>query len=505
VFQLVFIATLGAWIGFANPLFHFPPAVLAFPLGLAWIGLRAVSGGKAFRFGWLAGTLAATGCFYWMVIPVQIYGGLPWFVALPCPVLLAAFIGLYFALFAYGMHHAAKLIDGIPLCLLAGVAWACMEMLMGTLLSGFPWMNLSSAFAAWPFAVQGASVVGAFGLSGIFAALAVAGLLCATYRGALFLAVGLAVLITGFGFYRVSFFDVGKPDHMVTLVQGNVDQGHKWDPTYQAKTIEKYAKLSVEAIAKHQPGVVIWPETAMPFYLQEPTPYRKAVETLARRTGTPIITGSPAYRVTDMKTRAYALYNRAWLMDSMGLTTQYYDKEHLVPFGEYMPLEKWVPFKQLVQAAGNFKPGVENRPLKLDGVALGMLICYEAIFPDLAQQQVERGANVLVNISNDAWFGNTSAPGQHLDLATMRAVEQGRWLVRCTNTGISAFIDPVGRKAAVGDQFRAETLSMKIAVLTADTVYHRIAGWLKAFIYVMTTAAFGFIVYAARRNKGITR
>jgi len=317
--------------------------------------------------------------------------------------------------------------------------------------------------------------------------------------------VGLAVLITGFGFYRVSFFDVGKPDHMVTLVQGNVDQGHKWDPTYQAKTIEKYAKLSVEAIAKHQPGVVIWPETAMPFYLQEPTPYRKAVETLARRTGTPIITGSPAYRVTDMKTRAYALYNRAWLMDSMGLTTQYYDKEHLVPFGEYMPLEKWVPFKQLVQAAGNFKPGVENRPLKLDGVALGMLICYEAIFPDLAQQQVERGANVLVNISNDAWFGNTSAPGQHLDLATMRAVEQGRWLVRCTNTGISAFIDPVGRKAAVGDQFRAETLSMKIAVLTADTVYHRIAGWLKAFIYVMTTAAFGFIVYAARRNKGITR
>lgn len=503
--KLVLLATLGAWIGFANPLFHFPPAALAFPLGLAWIGLRAVSGGKAFRFGWLAGTLAATGCFYWMVIPVQIYGGLPWFIALPCPVLLAAFIGLYFGLFSYAMHIAGKGIDGIPLCLLAGFAWASMEMLMETLFSGFPWMNLSSAFADWPFAVQGASVIGAFGLSGLFAALAVALLLCATYRGALILAVTLAAMITGFGLYRAATFDTGKPDYMVTLVQGNVDQGQKWDPSYQMATVRKYAELSATAIAANHPKVVIWPETAMPFYLQDQSPYRKALETLARKTDTPIITGSPAYRVTDMKTNAYVLHNRAWLMDSMGLTLQSYDKEHLVPFGEYMPFEEWVPFKKLVQAAGDFKPGVDNRPLKLNGVALGMLICYEAIFPELAQQQVERGANVLVNISNDAWFGNTSAPGQHLDLATMRAVEQGRWLVRCTNTGISAFIDPVGRRAAVSSQFRAESLSMKIAALTADTVYHRICDWLETFIYVMTAAAFGFILYASRRNKGIAQ
>ncbi|EGB13738.1 apolipoprotein N-acyltransferase [Pseudodesulfovibrio mercurii] len=500
--KLVLLATLGAWIGFANPLFHFPPAVLAFPLGLAWIGLRAVSGGRAFRFGWLAGTLAATGCFYWMVIPVQIYGGLPWYVALPCPVLLAGFIGLYFGLFAYAMHFAGKRIDGMPLCLLAGFAWASMEMLMGSVFSGFPWMNLSSAFAAWPFAVQGASVIGAYGLSGLYTALAVALLLCATYRGALVLAVSLTALIAGFGFWRVSAFDVGKLDYMVTLVQGNVDQGQKWDRAYQAATVRKYARLSAEAIALHHPKVVIWPETAMPFYLQEPTPYRKALETLVHETDTPLITGSPAYRVTNTKTNAYVLYNRAWLMDTLGQTTQSYDKEHLVPFGEYMPLEEWIPFKKLVQAAGDFKPGLDNRPLKLNGVALGMLICYEAIFPDLAQQQVERGANVLVNISNDAWFGNTSAPGQHLDLATMRAVEQGRWLARCTNTGISAFIDPVGRRAAVGNQFRAESLSMKIAALTADTVYHRINGWLKAFIHVMTAAAFGYILIAAARNKG---
>ena len=500
--KLVLIATLGAWIGFANPIFQFPLAALAFPLGLAWIGLQATTGRRAFRFGWLAGTLASVGCFYWMVIPVQIYGGLPWYIALPCPVLLAGFIGLYFGLFSLGMHHAGKLINGVPLCLLAGVSWSAMEMLMGTVFTGFPWVNLASAFAPWPFSVQLASVVGAFGLSGILTALAVAVLLYSTYRSALWFAVGLAVFLTSFGLYRTATFDVGELNYMVTMVQGNVDQGLKWDPQYQADTIRKYGQLSLSAISANDPEVVIWPETAMPFYLQEDTPFRKAVEILARDTDTPLIIGSPAYKVTDTKTNAYVLYNRAWLMDSTGRTTQSYDKEHLVPFGEYMPFEDWVPFEKLVQAAGNFIPGQDNQPLRLNGVALGMFICYEAIFPDLAQQQVERGASILVNISNDAWFGKTSAPGQHLGLATMRAVEQGRWLARCTNTGISAFIDPVGRLAAVGNQFRAESLSMKVASLTVLTVFHQIRGWLTAFIYVMTVAAFGFILYASRRNKG---
>nr|WP_279593489.1 apolipoprotein N-acyltransferase [Pseudodesulfovibrio sp. S3-i] len=500
---MILIATLGAWIGFANPLFQFPLAALAFPLGLAWIGLRATSGKKAFKYGWMSGTLAAVGCFYWMVIPVQIYGGLPWFIALPCPVLLAAFIGLYFAFFSFGMYQAGRLLNGIPLCLLAGFAWTTMEMLMGTLLSGFPWINLASAFAPWPFAIQGASLVGAFGLSGILTTLAVAVLLYSTYRSALWLALGLTISLTCFGLYQTSTVDVGSRDYTVSIIQGNVDQGLKWSPSYQAETIKNYSKLSLDAIHADAPDLIIWPETAMPFYLQDHTPFRKAVEMLARDTNTPIVTGSPAYRIINMKTNAYVLYNRAWLMDSTGRTTQFYDKEHLVPFGEYMPLEKWVPFDKLVQAAGNFKSGEDNHPLRLNGVALGMLICYEAIFPELAQKQVERGATVLLNISNDAWFGNTSAPGQHLSLSIMRAVEQGRWLVRCTNTGISAFIDPTGRIAAVSNQFRAESLSLKIAALNKMTVYHQIQNRLALFVYVMTLAAFGFIGYAAIRNKGI--
>lgn len=499
--SLVLLASLGAWVGFANPLFHFPLAALAFPLGLAWIGFRAISGRKAFKFGWLAGLIGCTGLFYWMVIPVQIYGGLPWFIALPCPVLLAAFMGLYYGLFSLGMYYAGRHITGIPLCLLAGLSWATMEMVMGTAFSGFPWANLASAFAPWPFAIQSAAIVGAYGLSGILTVLAVAILLYSTYRSALWLAVGLLVGLTSFGFYRGLTFDMGTPDYMISIVQGNVDQGLKWIPKYQADTVRKYTTISLEAIQRHNPKVVIWPETAMPFYLQDETPFRKAIQVLAHDTKTSIITGAPAYRMTDMKTNQYILFNRAWLMDDTGRTTQSYDKEHLVPFGEYMPFEKWVPFEKLVQAAGNFMPGEKNKPLHLNGVALGMLICYEAIFPELAQKQVERGASALLNISNDGWFGTTAAPRQHLNLSLMRAVEQGRWLVRGTNTGISAFIDPIGRIAAVGNQFKAESLSANIAPLKEKTVFHQIFHWLKIWIYLLTLLGFGWVIYEARKKN----
>jgi len=485
-------------------MFHFPLAALAFPLGLAWIGLRATSGKKAFKFGWIAGVFAATGCYYWMVIPVQVYGGLPWYIALPCPFLLASFMSIYFGLFSLGMYHAGQRISGIPLCLLAGLSWASMEMLMGTVLTGFPWVNLSSAFASWPIAIQGASVIGAYALSGVFTTLAVAILLYSTYRSALWLAVGITLCLVTFGYYRVASHEMGAPNYTMSIIQGNVDQGMKWIPKYQADTVQKYARLTLDAVTRHKPKVVIWPETAMPFYLQDRTQFRKGLEILAQDAKINIITGSPAYKVTEMKTNSYVLYNRAWLMDDLGRTTQYYDKEHLVPFGEYMPFEEWMPFEKLVQAAGNFMPGENNRPLKLDGVALGMLICYEAIFPELAQKQVDRGASVLVNISNDAWFGDTSAPRQHLNLSIMRAVEQDRWLVRSTNTGISAFVDPLGRITALGNQFKAESLTSSVEPRNGKTIFNQIHSWLGMLIFALTIVGFGYIFFVARQQKGNT-
>lgn len=492
---------MGAWLGFANPLLHLPIAVLAFPLCLAWIGLRATSGINAFKFGWIAGLLAGVGNLYWLVIPVQIYGGLPWYVALPCPVLLSALMAIYYGLFSYILFHLGKRIEGGSLCILAGLAWASIEMLIGSMFSGFPWMNLASAFTPWPVFIQAASVVGAYGLSGLLAALSVALLLYSTYRCALFLSVGLAFLLVGFGFYRMDELSQAEPDYMIAVAQGNIDQSLKWEPKFQASTVKTYVELSLEAIQKSSPKVVIWPETSMPFYLQDRTPYRKALEIFAKDTKTSLVIGSPAYKVTDMKTRSYVLFNRAWLMDDLGRTTQYYDKEHLVPFGEYMPLEKLIPFEKLVHAAGDFIPGTDNTPLMLDGVALGMVICYEGIFPELAQKQVERGATALLNISNDAWFGDTSAPLQHLNLTIMRAVEQGRWLVRSTNTGISAFIDPTGTIRAVSSQFEAQVLSASIEPRSEKTIFHRHFSKIRYGVFVLTLLGIGLALFGQNRKR----
>ncbi|QJB57667.1 apolipoprotein N-acyltransferase [Pseudodesulfovibrio sp. zrk46] len=501
MFSLVLVGTLGAWLGFANPVLQFPLAALAFPLALTWIGLRAISLKQAFKFGWFAGLLAGIGCYYWMVIPVQTYGGLPWFIALPCPVVLAAAMGIYYGLFSVAMYQAGQKLEGIPLCLLAGLTWASLEMLMGWLFSGFPWTNLASAFAPWPFAIQGAALLGAYGLSGVLTMLAVAALLFSTYRSTLYLSISLSIGICAFGVLRISHFNGPKASYPISIIQGNIDQGAKWDPEYQAATVKKYATLTLQAISHFHPKVVIWPETAMPFYFQDKTPYKKAVQILAKDSRTPIITGSPAYKVIDAKARKYVLYNRAWLVDDTGRALQRYDKEHLVPFGEYMPFEEWIPFKKLVQAAGDFVPGDNNQPIIIDGVALGMLICYEGIFPELAQQQVERGASVILNISNDAWFGETSAPNQHLNLTILRAVEQGRWLVRSTNTGISAFVDPLGRITAMSTQFKAEHLNAFVAPINDTTPFHRNYDLIARSIYALTVAMYGLFVFGARRKE----
>jgi len=500
VFLLVFLSALGAWIGFDNPLFHFPLAILLFPLGLAGIGLRATSWKSALKFSWMAGLLACIGCFYWMVIPVQSYGGLPWYLALPCPILLAAFLALYYSLFSLLIYHASRRADGLTVCITAGLSWASMEMLMGSMFSGFPWMNIASAFASWPIAIQGASILGAYGLSGLLAILSVAMLFSRTDSSTIILAIGISAIILLFGFFRLQTFSQDDPSYTLSIVQGNVDQGQKWDPKFQAETVQKYIKLSTDVVQKLSPQIVVWPETAMPFYLQDASPYQTALEKLAQTTKTNFIIGSPAYRVIDLKTRKYVLLNRAWLMDDMGLMMQSYDKEHLVPFGEYMPFANILPFDQLVQAAGNFVPGTQNKPIIVDGVALGMLICYEAIFTELAQHQVEQGATVLLNISNDAWFGNTSAPKQHFDLSIMRAVEQGRWLVRSTNNGISAFIDPLGRICSKSKQFQTQSLTQTVTPLTKNTVYHNNFSQISFGIYTLTTLVCLWLFIGVRKK-----
>lgn len=501
----ILLALAGSFLGWANPLFHFPPAVLGLPLALAWIAFRSHNGRAAFRSGWLAGALSSAACLYWVALPPHDFGGLPWILAAPCPMLMGSIMGLYYGLFTWGLRQAARVMDGPPLCLFAALAWTGQEMVQNMLFTGFPWLTLSAAFAPWPFMIQGAAVVGAYGMSGLFAALAVAAKrmvhapLCRYVAGVLVL--GLAAC----GWWGLDR-SLPAPDIPVALVQGNIDQSLKWDKAYQDGTVDKYIALSRRAVQDSGATLVVWPETALPFYFQEPVPLAARVSALAREGRFGLLAGSPAFR-HDLKTNSTALFNRAWLLDETGKVSDWYDKEHLVPFGEYVPLQSWFPWlpvSKLVEGVGEFLPGTRTRPLRLDRLALGVLICYEAIFPELAQARVDAGANVLVSISNDAWFGRSSAPAQHLALSTLRAVEQSRWLLRGTNTGISALIAPTGQVTARTGLFEDAAITGRVAAIKELTPFHwsfSLWGWLVA----VGLAAFSLRIWLGIKRRWIPR
>jgi len=260
----------------------------------------------------------------------------------------------------------------------------------------------------------------------------------------------------------------------VLIAQGNIDQSLKWDDNYRLGTINRYAALTQNGLRQGPADLVVWPETALPFYFQEPSTLSVNVKQAIREAATPLLTGTPAYTF-DATKQTFLQHNRAVLLDGAARTLGRYDKEHLVPFGEYVPLDKLLPFvKKLAQGAGDFVPGLALEPLATGPLKLGVLICYETIFPELANARVAAGANILVNISNDAWFGRSSSPFQHLQMSVLRAVEQRRTLVRCTNTGISAFIGPRGRILQSGGLFVSGSYRHDaLPLVTSTTFFHR--------------------------------
>lgn len=467
----VLLAGLGAWLGFANPLLHLPPLVLLFPGALAWIGLKAETPRLAFRWGWMAGLAGYAGGLYWVALPIHDFGPLPWVLAAPCPLLLAAVLALYPALFSLGLRLAGRDLSWPLLAVFAAGLWGGLEHLRGFAFTGFPWLVLPSAFSPWPWAVQGAALLGANGLAGLLAAAAALALHGRGLSVPRLAATALLGALALYGVWRADTLPTVEGSARVALIQGNVDQSHKWNPAWQSETLRRYTDLSAREAAAGA-DLLVWPETAVPFFLQDPTPLSLQVRDTVRDMGVALLAGSPAYTRTGGT--EYVLHNRAFLANPAGITVAQYDKEHLVPFGEYVPLSGLLGFlPKLVQGIGEFAPGREQTSLRLGDLALGVLICYETIFPELAQERVEQGANLLVNISNDAWFGRSSAPLQHLHLSVLRAVEQNRWLARATNTGITALIDPRGHIRERTGLFVTTALAGRVELVTETTFFHR--------------------------------
>jgi apolipoprotein N-acyltransferase len=294
------------------------------------------------------------------------------------------------------------------------------------------------------------------------------------------------------------------------LVQPNIpiQEGAMWTKEYFQGTLRDLTAVSLHPAggkAGLRYDLIVWPESPSPFYTNDPL-FRDAVSAMARQSGTWVVAGAigitPAMHGGGENSQ---IFNSAALVDPQGEWVGRYDKVHLVPFGEYLPFPQVFAFAGgLTKEVGEFQRGASRSPLEAGGEQLGMFICYESIFPDEVRQGPLQGAQVLVNISNDGWYGDSGAWKQHLQQTQMRAIENGRWLLAGTNTGMTASIDPYGRIVAATPRKVRTALAAPYALSTGTTFYTRQGDWFAYLCAIISAGAllvrFGLPI--ARRNPG---
>ena len=431
---------------------------LAFPLaGLGWLAwlalvpLFVVISHRPWRAGFSAGVVFFAVTLYWLNLVMTVYGHLPWALSIVAYLLLATYLALFWAATCWCVVRIRNAFS-LPFPLVAAVCWVAFEYVRNGLFTGFPWANIGYSQIDCSWIVQSADLFGVYGLAAMV--IAVNAQLAEwivtfrnhqaiSWRGGLVVALFVAMQL-GYGCWRLSACPFAQEPLRVGLVQGSIDQSLKWDPAHLQQTLDRYRRLSEQA---DQPDLLVWPESATPFFYQNGGNRASQVRAVPRRQQAFLLFGSPSYQRQESE-QEVDYFNSAYLLSPQAQLLGRSDKVHLVPFGEYVPL--WGMFglvEKLAVGIGDFSPG-QLQPLSMNGHQLGVLICYEAIFPELARKLVARGAQVLVNITNDAWFGDSAAPWQHLDMARMRAVENRVWLLRSANTGVSALVDPFGRVVA---------------------------------------------------------
>ena len=496
---------LGAVLALSLPPLHLWPALVVSFTGLLWI-LDGCGGRKsAFLVGWCFGFGYFACSLYWISFALFIepdrFGWMIPFAVLGLPAFFALWVGLV-TLVVRELN-----LSGVARILLFAGAWCATEWLRGHVLTGFPWNLIGYAAAGSDSLLQITALVGIYGLGFVVVLItALPAMLGGSdenssqnrqYGPMAIVLVGIALIWIGGALRLLGAHNEFVPNVTLRLVQANISQHHKWQEERRQANLGRYFQLSSQAGSENVTHV-IWAETAVPYFLSQNPDLARSIGGLVKPGGI-VITGAP--RTTVRREIPSRVWNAVHALDHEGKIKSTYDKSHLLPFGEYVPLRKFLRHlgvEKITSGQGDFQAGFGNRTIILPGIPpVGILVCYEVIFPGDVVSETSR-PDWLLNVTNDAWFGHTAGPYQHFTMSRVRAVEEGLPMVRVANTGISGVADAYGRIVVQSDLGETRVIDTSLPVaLKSATPYAR---WGDAGILVilMVLAAYTASVKAPR-------
>jgi apolipoprotein N-acyltransferase len=478
------------------------------PLLLAILAPRKngalVSPLEAALLGYGCGFLWYLGNCYWIYQTMYLYGGLAKPAAFGLLILFCLYLGLYHALFGWLVRLSAGKSQQIePALFTAPFLWIAVELARAHITS-FPWDQLGMSQINHPYLTTLAPWTGVYGISFVLATLSawIVSLLLLPISWRLRQAASFCVII--FVLWPRPHVATAAPQQVAVLLQPNGDVGDSspWFAGGFQSQLDLLSGVTTRtAAAGPPPDVVIWPESPAPL-IDSDTRLQTTARSLALHTGAPVIIGDVAIAETPEMHGRRAVYNSASFYDARGDAVGRYDKMHLVPFGEYVPFKNLLSFAgSLTTKVGSMTPGNKRALFQTGGHSYGVFICYESIFADEVRQFARNGADVLVNISDDGWYGDTSAPWQHLNMARMRAIENRRWILRDTNSGITAAIDPEGRVIASVPRHELTALRAPFNYISETTFYTRHGDWFAYACTIIAVAMLGFALISGAKSQ----
>jgi len=479
IYRLLAAVLSGALFALAFPNAGIGWLMFIAPIPLFIVLARATRARHAFFLGWLSQFTAWLMMVPWVVRVMSHYGGLPYITGVVAFIAMCTVLGLYGGAFGV-LVFLIRPGDHFRRWLLIPLAWAAIEYGRTYLLTGFPWNLIAAAIVDYTPLVQFDRVAGPYALGVLmWIPAATIGWLIATRPRGIRVTIAVAsVTILSFVWWATGLVaekliartQVGAT-YTAALLQPNIPQEMRWSGESLMEIFKRMMDMTDTAI-RSGATVIIWPESTVPLSFTTTDFYRNAIESVSRQSAVDVILGS----VAEDPENASRVWNAAFLV-SGGKTIGHYDKMRLVPFGEYVPLRKMLFFaRKLVHEVGNFEFGTKDTPL-VGLLHYGPAICYEIVFPQIPRTQVIHGADVLVTITNDAWYDGTSAPRQHLNQARLRAVETDRYLLRAGTTGISAFVDPTGRVIEEIPMNRQGIIYARFQPRQTRTLYVKLGDW----------------------------